>query len=91
MRINLPQYLAMQLLVLYAKDVLSYHKDSCSSMFTAALFIIARNWKQLRCLPTTELIKKNMWYIYIVEYYSAVKKWHHEIFRQMDVTREKSH
>ena len=42
-------------------------------MFTAALFTIARTWKQPKCPPTEEWIKK-MWYIYTVEYYSAIKK-----------------
>ena len=41
-------------------------------MFIAALFVIARNWKQLRCLSTKEWINK-MWYIYIVEYYPSIK------------------
>ena len=39
----------------------------------AALFIIARTWKQPRCLSTDKWIKK-LWYIYIMEYYSAIKK-----------------
>ena len=42
-------------------------------MVTAALFTIARTWKQPKCLLTQEWIKK-MWYIYTVEYYSAIKK-----------------
>ena len=42
-------------------------------MFIAALFIIARSWKQLRCPSTKEWIQK-MWYIYTMEYYSAIKK-----------------
>ena len=42
-------------------------------MFTAALFTIARSWKQPKCPLTDEWIKK-MWYIYKMEYYSAIKK-----------------
>ena len=42
-------------------------------MFIAALFAIARSWKQLKCPLTDEWIKK-MWYIYTMEYYSAIKK-----------------
>ena len=42
-------------------------------MFTAALFTIARTWKQPKCPSTEEWIKK-MWHIYTVEYYSAIKK-----------------
>jgi hypothetical protein len=41
-------------------------------MFIAAFFIIARSWKELRCPSTEELIQK-MWYIYTMEYYSAIK------------------
>ena len=41
-------------------------------MFTVALFIIARTWKQTRCPSTDEWIKK-LWYIYTMEYYSAIK------------------
>ena len=47
-------------------------KDTSTPMFTAAVFIIARTWKQPRCPSTDEWIKK-LWYIYTVEYYSAVK------------------
>ena len=42
-------------------------------MFTAALFTIARSWKQPKCPSTDEWIKK-MWYLYTVEYYSAIKR-----------------
>ena len=41
-------------------------------MFIAALFTIARTWKQPRCPLTDEWIKK-MWYIYTIEYYPAIK------------------
>ena len=41
-------------------------------MFTEALYIIARTWEQPKCLSTDEWIKK-MWYIYTMEYYSAIK------------------
>ena len=42
-------------------------------MFIAALFTIAKTWKQPKCPLTDEWIKK-MWYIYTMEYYSAIKK-----------------
>ena len=42
-------------------------------MFIAALFTIARTWKQPRCPSTEEWIRK-LWYIYMMEYYSAIKK-----------------
>jgi hypothetical protein len=70
--INVPQDPVIPLSGIYPKDTLSYRKDTCSAMFTAALFIIARNGKQPRCSSTEEWIK-NMCYIYTVEYYSAIK------------------
>ena len=42
-------------------------------MFTAALFTIVRTWKQLKCPLTDDWIRKS-WYIYTMEYYSAIKK-----------------
>ena len=48
-------------------------KDTCIPLFIAALFTIARTWKQPRCPSTDEWIKK-LWYIYIMEYYSAIKR-----------------
>ena len=45
----------------------------CTSMFIAALFTIARTWKQTRCPSADEWIRK-LWYIYTMEYYSAIKK-----------------
>ena len=45
----------------------------CTPMFITALFIIARTWKQPRCPSTDEWIRK-LWYIYTMEYYSAIKK-----------------
>ena len=49
-------------------------KDTCIPLFIAALFTIARTWKQPRCPLTDEWIKK--WYIYTMEYYSAIKGMH---------------
>ena len=48
-------------------------KDTRTPVFTAALFIIARTWKQPRCPSEDEWIRK-LWYMYTVESYSAVKK-----------------
>ena len=48
-------------------------KDTCTSLFTAALFTIAKTRKQSNCPLTEEWIKK-MWCIYRMEYYSAIKK-----------------
>ena len=48
-------------------------KDTCTPMFIAALFTIAKTWKQTKCPLTDEWIRK-MWYIYTMEYYSVIKK-----------------
>ena len=48
-------------------------KDTCTPMFIAALFTIASSWKQPKCLSTDKWIKK-FWYIYTMEYYSAIKR-----------------
>src|SRR5574339_474505 len=48
-------------------------RDTCTPMFTAALFIIARTWKQPRCPSADEWIRK-LWFIDTMEYYSAIKK-----------------
>ena len=47
--------------------------DMCTPMLITALFIIARTWKQTRCPSADEWIRK-LWYIYTMEYYSAIKK-----------------
>uniref|UniRef100_A0A8B9XUK1 Uncharacterized protein n=1 Tax=Bos mutus grunniens TaxID=30521 RepID=A0A8B9XUK1_BOSMU len=48
-------------------------RDTCTPMFIAALFIIAKTWKQPRCPSADEWIRK-LWYIYTMEYYSAIKR-----------------
>ena len=48
-------------------------RDTCIPLFTAALFTIARTWKQPRCPLTDEWMKK-LWYIYTMEHYSAIKR-----------------
>jgi hypothetical protein len=68
----LPVDPAIPLLGIYPEDVPTGKKDTCSTMFIAALFIIARSWKEPRCPSTEEWIQK-MWYIYTMEYYSAIK------------------
>jgi hypothetical protein len=60
------------LLGIYPKDAPTCGKDTCSTMFIADLFIIARTWKQSRC-PLTEKWIQKMWYIYTMYYYSAIK------------------
>ena len=48
-------------------------KDTCTPIFIAALFTIARTWKQPRC-PLADKWMRKLWYIYTIEYYSAIKK-----------------
>jgi hypothetical protein len=64
---------AIPLLGIYPEDVPTGRKDTCSTMSIAALFIIARSWKEPRCPSTEEWIQK-MWYIYTTEYCSAIEK-----------------
>jgi len=61
-------------------------KDTCTPVFFAALFTIARTWKQPKYPLREERIKK-MWYIYAMEYYSAVE-WNKAIYNNMDGPRE---
>ena len=63
---------AIPLLGIYPEKTI-IQKNTCTPMFTAALFTIAKIWKQPKCPSTDEWIKK-MWYIYTVEYYSAIRK-----------------
>jgi hypothetical protein len=70
--IVLPEDPAIPLLGIYPEDVPTSTKDTCSTMFITALFIIARSWKEPRCPSTEECIQK-MWYIYTMEYYLAIK------------------
>ena len=53
--------------------ILIQKKNTCTPVFTAALFTVAKTWKQPKCPSTDDWIKK-MWYIYTMEYYSAIKK-----------------
>ena len=48
-------------------------RDTCISLFLAALFTIVRTWKQPRCPLTNEWIKK-LWYIHTMDYYSTIKR-----------------
>ena len=68
LKIELP---AIPLLGIYPEKTI-IQKDTCTPMFTAALFTIARSWKQPKCPSTDEWIK--MWYVYTMEYYSAIKR-----------------
>ena len=72
MDIVLPEDPAVPLLGIYPEDVPTCNKDTYSTMFIAALVVIARSWKEPRCPSTEEWIQK-MWYSYTMEYYSAIK------------------
>ena len=63
---------AIPLLGIYLDETF-LEKDACTHMFIAALFTIAKTWKQPKCPSTDDWIKK-MWYIYRMEYYSAIKR-----------------
>ena len=67
-----PKDPAIPFLSIYPKVAPTYNKDTCSTMFIAALFIIARSRKEPRCSSTEEWIQK-LWYIYPEEYYAAIK------------------
>ena len=84
-KIELPYDPAIPLLGIYPGKTI-IQKESCTAMFIAALFTIARTWKQPKCPSTDEWIKKT-WHIYTMEYYSAIKRNEIEVFvaRWMDL------
>ena len=63
---------AVPLLGIYPEDT-KIERDTCIPLLIAALFTIARTWKQPRC-PLTDAWIKKLWYIYTMEYYSATKR-----------------
>ena len=67
LKIVLPYDPAISLLGIHSDKTL-IQKDTCTPMFIAALFTIAKIWKPPKCLSTDEQIKK-MWYIYTMKYY----------------------
>ena len=85
LKIELPYDPAISLLSIYPEKTI-IQKESCTTMFIAALFTIARARKQPKCSSTNEWIKK-MWHIYTTEYYSAIKRNEIELFvvRWMDL------
>jgi hypothetical protein len=70
--IVLPEDPAIPLFDICPEDAPTCNKDTCSTMFIAAIFIIARNWKEPRCPSTEEWIEK-MWNIYTVEITQLLK------------------
>ena len=78
LQIELPYDPAIPLLGIYLEKTI-IQKESCTKMFIAALFTIARTWKQRKCPSSDEWIKK-MWHIYTMECYSAIKRNEIELF-----------
>ena len=85
LKIELPYDAAIPLLGIYPEKTI-IQKESCTTIFIADLFTIARIWKQPKCPLTDGWIKK-MWHIYTIEYYSAIKRNEMELFvvRRMDL------
>ena len=72
LEIEQPYDPAIPLLGIHTEET-RIERNTCTPIFTVALFTIARTWKQLRCLSADEWIRK-LWYIYTMEYYPAIKK-----------------
>ena len=72
LEIELPYNPAIPLLGIHTEETRT-ERDKYTPMFIAALFTIARTWKQPRCPSEEEWIRK-LWYIYTMKYYSATKK-----------------
>jgi hypothetical protein len=74
LNIDLPYGQAIPFLGIYPKECdTGYSRGTYTPMFIAVLFTIVKLWKQPRCLTTDKWIKK-MWFLYSVEFYSAMKK-----------------
>ena len=72
LEIELPYDPTIPLLGIHTEET-RIERDTCTPMFIAALFIIARTWKQPRCPLADNWIRK-LWYMHTVEYYSPIKK-----------------
>ena len=72
LKIELPYDPAIPQLGVYPEKTI-IQKESCTKMFIAGLFTIAKTWKQPKCPSSDEWIKK-VWYTNIMEYYSAIKR-----------------
>ena len=86
LKIELPYYPAISLLGIYPEKTI-IQKESCTTMFTAAVFTVARTWKEPKFPSTDEWIKK-VWNIYTTEYYSAIKRNETELFAMRWMDRE---
>jgi len=72
LEIELPYNPVIPLLGIYTQET-RIERDTCTPVFVATLFIIAKTWKQPKCPSADEWIRK-LWYMYIMEYYSAIKQ-----------------
>ena len=72
LELELPYDPTTPLLGIHTEETI-IERDTCIPLFIAALFIIVRTWKQPRCPLTDKWIKK-LWYMYTMEYYSALKR-----------------
>ena len=72
LEIELPYDPAIPLLGIHTEET-RIERDTCTPVFITALFIIARTWKQPRCLSADEWIRK-LWYTYTMEYHSSMKR-----------------
>lgn len=74
LKIELPYDPAIPLLGIYPEEIKSLsRRDICTWKFTAVLLIITKTWKQPKC-PLIDGVIMKMWYVYIMEYYSTIKK-----------------
>ena len=74
LKIELPYDPAIPILSIYPEKTKTLiQKDTCTPVFIAALWKIAKTWKQAKCSSTDDWIKK-MRYIYTMEYYPAIKR-----------------
>ena len=71
LEVELPYDPAIPLLGIHTEET-RIQRDTCTPVFIAVLFIIARTWKQSRCPSADECIRRP-WYIYTMKYYSAIK------------------
>ena len=85
LKIELPCYPANSLLGIYLEKTI-IQKDTCTPMFIAALFTIAKTWKQPNYPLTDESTKRQ--YIYTTDYYSAIKEQNNTICINMDGPRD---
>ena len=85
LKIELPYDPAIPLLDICPEKT-PIQKDTCTPVFIAALFTIARTWKQPRCPSTDEWIK--MWYIYTMEYWAIKEEWYNAICSNMGGPRD---